>query len=61
MESNDVKHLFTREELNKLLSDARGHEREQCAQRAWIALIKLHQPGEVRQAVTDAIRAREEL
>ena len=33
-------------------------EREACAERAWIALVKHKQPWNVRQDVTDAIRAR---
>jgi len=33
-------------------------EREKCAERAWIALVKHCQPWNVRQDVTDAIKAR---
>jgi len=34
------------------------HVREECAERAWIALVKHCQPWNVRQDVTDAIKAR---
>jgi hypothetical protein len=33
-------------------------ERESCAERAWVALVKHGQPWNVRQDVTNAIRAR---
>lgn len=33
---------------------------ESCAERAWIALVKHKQPWNVRQDVTEAIRARGE-
>ena len=54
MESNEL--LFTAEDLDKLLNDVRGYEREKCAERAWIALVKNGQPWNVRQDVTEAIR-----
>lgn len=54
MESN--KYLFTVAELDKMLSDVRSAEREKCAERAWIALVKHRQPWNVRQDVTEAIR-----
>lgn len=54
MESN--KYLFTVAELDKMLSDVRSAEREKCAERAWIALVKHGQPWNVRQDVTEAIR-----
>ena len=58
MESNEL--LFTAEDLDKLLNDVRGHEREKCAERAWIALVKHGQPWNVRQDVTEAIRSGEQ-
>jgi hypothetical protein len=39
---------------------AAKYEREACADRAWIALVKHKQPWDVRQDVTEAIRARGE-
>lgn len=54
MESN--KYLFTVAELDEMLSDVRSAEREKCAERAWIALVKHRQPWNVRQDVTEAIR-----
>ena len=35
-------------------------ENEACAERAWIALVKHGQPWNVRQDVTNAIRARKQ-
>jgi len=44
--------------LVRTLEDAIAkEEREKCAERAWIALIKHGQPWNVRQDVTDAIKA----
>jgi len=34
------------------------HERESCAEKAWIALVKHGQPLNVRQDITNAIRTR---
>lgn len=54
MESN--KYLFTVAELDEMLSDVRSAEREKCAERAWLELVKHKQPWNVRQDVTEAIR-----
>jgi hypothetical protein len=40
----------------KLVNDAVMKEREACAERAWIALVKHKQPWNIRQDVTEAIK-----
>lgn len=52
--------LYTGDQVRELMKLVADKEREACSERAWIALVKHKQPWNVRQDVTDAIRARGE-
>ena len=54
-----IGHTFT-VELEAFAKLVAAKERKACADRAWIALVKHKQPWDVRQDVTEAIRARGE-
>ena len=49
---------FGEELVRKMVDAIAKEEREACAERAWTALVKHGQPWNVRQDVTDAIKAR---
>lgn len=46
--------------VQELIDEAVNKEREKCADRAWMALIKNQLPWNVRQDVTNAIMAKDE-
>lgn len=51
-------YLFSQSALDEMIANYINAELEKAAERAWMALVGKQQGWEVRQAVSDAIRAR---